>query len=59
MNFEGDFGNPGTWVKTLSNEYYVNLGIVNYYPDIPSLHLQRAVGVALPRLSLVKERGCL
>ena len=25
MNFEGDFGNPGTWIKTLSNDYYVNL----------------------------------
>ncbi|MBN2036384.1 MAG: glycoside hydrolase family 31 protein [Chitinispirillaceae bacterium] len=25
MNFEGDFGNPGTWIKTLSDQYYVNL----------------------------------
>jgi alpha-glucosidase (family GH31 glycosyl hydrolase) len=25
MNFEGDFANPGTWVKTLANDYYVNL----------------------------------
>ncbi|MBN2036395.1 MAG: glycoside hydrolase family 31 protein [Chitinispirillaceae bacterium] len=25
MNFEGNFGNPGTWIKTLSDQYYVNL----------------------------------
>ncbi len=25
MNFEGSFGNPEVWIKTLSNEYYVNL----------------------------------
>lgn len=25
MNFEGEFGNPEVWIKTLSDEYYVNL----------------------------------
>jgi alpha-glucosidase (family GH31 glycosyl hydrolase) len=25
MNFEGEFANPGTWIKTLANDYYVNL----------------------------------
>ncbi|MBN1129639.1 MAG: hypothetical protein JXA71_11665 [Chitinispirillaceae bacterium] len=25
MNFEGAFANPGTWIKTLADDYYVNL----------------------------------
>jgi alpha-glucosidase (family GH31 glycosyl hydrolase) len=25
MNFEGDFGSPDVWIKSLTNDYYVNL----------------------------------
>jgi len=25
MNFEGNFANPGTWIKTLTDSFYVNL----------------------------------